>query len=243
MAAKSSPTGDHNHQVNPSIAEADCTLDQTSAEAVSHGIGDSPGAGMGGGTADEDGGGGDMRRSPDGSANAPGLDRKGSGHGMLEAGRIASRWAVARRHVLIKLINKLPGCRFKSTLLRTLLGIRMGENVGIAYGVYLDPYDPTLISFGDNVIVGFETRIFVHAFTLNRQRVRPVTIGSNVMIGGFCVIAPGVTIGDGASIAPGTIVSRNVPPGAIVTGNEMRLRKRSAMEQRTAGTSEATTQE
>jgi acetyltransferase-like isoleucine patch superfamily enzyme len=76
------------------------------------------------------------------------------------------------------------------------------------------------------VIVGFETRIFVHMFTLNRQRVKPVKIGSNVMIGGFCVIAPGVTIGDGASIAPGTIVNRSVPAGAIVTGMEMRIRKR-----------------
>lgn len=174
------------------------------------------------------------RRAADSGVFAPdqhdrsrnGYDRKGTGHGMLEAGRVASRWAVAFRHVLVVIINKLPGCRFKGTLLKILLGIQMGENVGIAYGVYLDPYDPTMIRFGDNVIVGFETRIFVHVFTLNRQRVRPVTIGSNVMIGGFCVIAPGVTIGDGASIAPGTIVSRDIPPGAIVTGNEMRVRKR-----------------
>ena len=76
------------------------------------------------------------------------------------------------------------------------------------------------------MIVGFETSIFVHMFTLTRQRIKPVKIGSNVMIGGFCIIAPGVTIGDGVSIAPGTIVSRSIPAGAIVTGNEMRIRKR-----------------
>ncbi|TVQ52902.1 MAG: acyltransferase [Phycisphaerales bacterium] len=155
-----------------------------------------------------------------------GFDRRNGGHGMLEAGRIASRWTVALRHIIVKLINLLPGCHLKSRLLSRLLGIRMGENVGIAYGCYLDPYAPSMISFGENVIVGFETRIFVHAFTLTRQRVRPVTIGSNVMIGGFCVIAPGVTIGDNASIAPGTIVSRDVPPGALVIGNQMRIRKR-----------------
>lgn len=155
-----------------------------------------------------------------------GFDRKGTGHGMLEAGNVASRWKVAWRHVFVKLINKLPGCRLKSRLLKRWLGIRMGENVGIAYGCYLDPYDPSMITIGDNVIIGFETKIFVHVFTLNRQRIRPVTIGSNVMIGGFCVIAPGVTIGDGASIAPGTIVSRDVPAGAMVFGNQMRVRKR-----------------
>lgn len=156
----------------------------------------------------------------------PGFDRKNTGHGMLNASRFTSRWKVAWRHVVGKLIGKLPGTQLKTRLVRRWLGVRMGENVGLAYGVYLDPYDPSMITIGDHVIIGFESKIFVHAFTLNRQRVRPVTIGSNVMIGGFCVIAPGVTIGDGASIAPGTIVSRNVPAGAIVTGNEMRIRKR-----------------
>jgi acetyltransferase-like isoleucine patch superfamily enzyme len=145
---------------------------------------------------------------------------------MLNAAGVASRWAVARRHVIMRLISKLPGTRFKSRLVRRLLGVRMGRDVGLAYGVILDPYAPSMISFGDNVIVGYESKIFVHAFTLDRQRVRPVRIGSNVMIGGFCVIAPGVTIGDGASIAPGTIVSRDVPAGAIVTSNAMKIRRR-----------------
>ncbi|MHC5023924.1 MAG: acyltransferase [Planctomycetota bacterium] len=155
-----------------------------------------------------------------------GIDRKGTGHGMLNAGSVKNRWAVAWRHIKVKLLSKLPGTRFKSRLVKKWLGVTMGEDVGIAYGVLLDPYDPTMISFGDNVIVGTETRIFVHVFTLDRQRVRPVRIGSNVMIGGFCVIAPGVTIGDGASIAPGTFVTRNIPAGAIVTGNTMNIRRR-----------------
>ena len=155
-----------------------------------------------------------------------GFDRRNTGHGMLNSSNVASRWKVAARHVLMVLLSKLPGMRLKSRLISRLLGVRMGNDVGLAYGVNLDPYDPSMISFGDNVIVGFGTRIFVHAFTLNRQRVRPVKIGSNVMIGGFCVIAPGVTIGDGASIAPGTIVSRSIPAGAMAVGNVMRIRKR-----------------
>lgn len=155
-----------------------------------------------------------------------GFDRKNTGHGMLHAGQVASRWKVAYRHVLMALLSKLPGSHFKSRMIAKMLGVKMGQNVGLAYGVYLDPYDPSMISFGDNVLVGFGTKIFVHAFTLNRQRVKPVTIGSNVMIGGFCVIAPGVTIGDGASIGPGTIVSRNVPEGAMAMGNVMRIHKR-----------------
>jgi acetyltransferase-like isoleucine patch superfamily enzyme len=135
---------------------------------------------------------------------------------MLNAGRSASRFRVALRHITVKLLGKLPGTRMKSRLFRRLLGVRLGRDVGLAYGVFLDPYDPSMISIGDNVIIGFDTRIFVHVFTLNRQRIRPVKIGSNVLIGGFCIIAPGVNIGDGATIAPGTIVTRDVPPGALL---------------------------
>lgn len=155
-----------------------------------------------------------------------GFDRRGIEHGMLSAGHVRSRWAVAWRHAIAKLLSKLPGTRFKSRLTRRLLGVSMGENVGLAYGVFLDPYDPTMISFGKNVLVGFDTRIFIHAFTLTRQRVRPVKIGDNVMIGACCLIAPGVTIGDGASIAAGTVVSRSVPAGAMAYGNPMQLRRR-----------------
>ena len=154
---------------------------------------------------------------------------------MLHASEVAGpRWKIAIRHILMILISKLPGSRFKSNLISKIFKVKMGRDVGLAYGVFLDPYNPSMISFGDNVIVGFDTKIFVHAFTLTRQRVRPVTIGSNVMIGGFCVIAPGVTIGDGATIAPGTIVSRRVPPGALVTSNAMKIHKRGTKEQASA---------
>ena len=157
---------------------------------------------------------------------ASGFDRKGTGHGMLNAGKVENRWRVALRHITLVILSKLPGTRFKSRLFARLFKIRMGRDVGLACGVLLDPFDPSMISFGDNVIVGYESKIFVHAFTLNRQRVRPVRIGNDVLIGAFCIIAPGVKIGDGASIAPGTIVSRNVPAGAMVTGNVMQIHRR-----------------
>lgn len=170
---------------------------------------------------------GQSRVSARGEVNPQsGLDIRGAGHGMLNAGRVVSRSRIAWRHVIVKLLSKMPGTRFKSTLTRRLLGVRMGRDVGLAYGVFLDPYDPSMISFGDNVLVGFDTAIFVHMFTLTRQRIRPVTIGNNVMIGAKCLIAPGVTIGDGASIAPGTVVSRDVPAGAMAMGNPMVIRHR-----------------
>ena len=45
-----------------------------------------------------------------------------------------------------------------------------------------------------------------------------ITIGNDVWIANGAKILSGVTIGDGAIIAAGTIVSKNVPPYAIVGG-------------------------
>jgi len=159
---------------------------------------------------------------------AAGFDLRRTGHGMLNAGKRMRRSSVAVRHILIKLLGKLPGTRFKSRLFKRLFKIQMGSDVGLAGGSYLDPYDPSMITFGDNVILGYEAKIFVHVFTLDRQRVRPVTIGNNVLIGALSVIAPGVTIGDNATIAPGTIVSRDVPAGALAMGNPMVVKRRGA---------------
>ncbi len=45
-----------------------------------------------------------------------------------------------------------------------------------------------------------------------------VTIGNKVWIGCKATILKGVTIGDGAVIAAGALVTRDVPPNSVVAG-------------------------
>jgi acetyltransferase-like isoleucine patch superfamily enzyme len=49
--------------------------------------------------------------------------------------------------------------------------------------------------------------------------VRPVTVEDDVWIGYNATILKGVTIGAGATVAPGAVVVRDVAPGAHVAGN------------------------
>ena len=49
-------------------------------------------------------------------------------------------------------------------------------------------------------------------------RTKPVTIGDHVWIGSRAMILKGVTIGDGAIIAAGSIVTRDVPANSLVAG-------------------------
>jgi acetyltransferase-like isoleucine patch superfamily enzyme len=51
----------------------------------------------------------------------------------------------------------------------------------------------------------------------------PIVIGDNVWIGGQVTILKGVAIGDGAVIAAGAIVTKNVPPRALVAGVPARV--------------------
>ncbi len=48
-------------------------------------------------------------------------------------------------------------------------------------------------------------------------------IGNDVWLGFETLILPGITIGDGAVVAAGSVVTSDVPPYAIVAGNPARI--------------------
>ena len=52
-----------------------------------------------------------------------------------------------------------------------------------------------------------------------------ITIGNDVWIGHGAIILSGVTISDGAVVGAGTVVSKDVPPYAIVAGNPFKILK------------------
>lgn len=67
--------------------------------------------------------------------------------------------------------------------------------------------------FGDKVKSGFE-------------RDGDTVIGNDVWLGTECVIMPGVNIGDGAVIGARAVVTKDVPPYAIVVGNPGKVVKK-----------------
>lgn len=58
-----------------------------------------------------------------------------------------------------------------------------------------------------------------------KERSAPVIIGDHVWIGARTIIMKGVRIGDGAVIAAGSIVTRDVPDHCCAAGNPARIRK------------------
>ncbi|WP_236604696.1 sugar O-acetyltransferase [Sandaracinus amylolyticus] len=89
--------------------------------------------------------------------------------------------------------------------------------------------DCARIDIGDDVMIGPGVHLYTATHPLDAatrisgvEYAKPVRIGHRVWIGGAAVIAPGVTIGDEAVIAAGSVVIRDVPAGAKVGGNPAR---------------------
>ncbi|MGY2991553.1 MULTISPECIES: CatB-related O-acetyltransferase [Mesorhizobium] len=51
----------------------------------------------------------------------------------------------------------------------------------------------------------------------------PTTVGHDVWFGARCIILGGVTIGNGAVLGAGSIISRDIPPYAVAVGNPARV--------------------
>jgi maltose O-acetyltransferase len=104
----------------------------------------------------------------------------------------------------------------------------MGRGVFINFGcVFLDV---VAIEVGDLCQIGSMVQVLTADHprdpTLRKQgyeRGVPVRIGQNVWIGSGAIILPGVSIGDDAIVGAGSVVTRDVPPGATVKGNPARV--------------------
>jgi maltose O-acetyltransferase len=109
------------------------------------------------------------------------------------------------------------GCFFFSTQ------IEFGDWVWVNHRVYFDTRD--WIRIGDRVGFGQEAMIVTsthdrgdHENRRGPYRTAPVTIGAGSWIGARAMIMPGVTIGDGVTVAAGAVVTRDCEPDGLYAG-------------------------
>ena len=101
----------------------------------------------------------------------------------------------------------------------------IGDNVDLALGVIITTNGG--VEIGDRVLIGYNTQILSANHNIPGKKYKifysghdysKVTINDDVWIGANCIILPGVTIGEGAIIAAGSVVTHNVEPYTIVGG-------------------------
>ncbi len=111
-----------------------------------------------------------------------------------------------------------------------------GFNIFLGKNVYMNMdclfLDSAPIIIGDGTMIGPSVHIYTPTHPLDAttratfiEKALSVVIGKNVWIGGKAVICPGVTIGDGAVIAAGAVVVKDVQPNTVVGGNPAKFIK------------------
>lgn len=105
-------------------------------------------------------------------------------------------------------------------------GTIIGNNTRISSGVFL----PSNSKIGNQVFVGPNVTMTDDKmpFAGNAEyKAQPPTLLDGCSIGAGSVILPGVTIGRKAMIGAGSIVTKDVPDGAVVRGEPAKLRRTS----------------
>lgn len=135
----------------------------------------------------------------------------------------------------------------KAVILRKLLG-RIGDNCVIEpsffcdYGnrieigdLFLSNHNLVILDgggvfFGDNVFIGPNCGFYTAGHPLDAERrikgleyALPIRVGNKVWFGGNACVMPGVSIGDGAVIGAGSVVTSDIPAGVLAMGAPCRV--------------------
>ncbi|HDR4730363.1 MULTISPECIES: DapH/DapD/GlmU-related protein [Bacillus] len=137
--------------------------------------------------------------------------------------KTVSFWKVMKNFIIIQIARYTPFLSIKNWLYRTFLRMKVGKKTSFALMVMPDIMFPEKITVGDNSIIGYNTTLLAHEYLIREYRLGEIVIGNEVMIGANTTILPGVRIGDGAIVSAGTLVHKDVPGGAFVGGNPMRV--------------------
>ena len=109
-----------------------------------------------------------------------------------------------------------------------------GKNIHVGKGVFINSgccfQDQGGITLGDGCLIGHQVVIATLNHDLDPARrggmyPAPVRLGKNVWVGAHATILPAVTVGDGAVIAAGAVVTKDVPAGVVAGGVPARVLK------------------
>ncbi len=148
---------------------------------------------------------------------------KGKRNALRQIYSTVSPWKGVRNFIIIQLARYCPILGLKNWMYRHLLRMEVGADTAFGLMVMVDVFFPERIRIGQNSVIGYNTTILAHEYLIREYRLGDVIIGDEVMVGANCTILPGITIGDGAVVAAGSVVHKDVAAGSFVGGNPLRM--------------------
>jgi maltose O-acetyltransferase len=102
-------------------------------------------------------------------------------------------------------------------------GLKLGNNVELNDGFFLDPSHCFLITIEDGVTFGPSVKIFAHDAScfkiLGKTKIGLVNLKRNSFIGANSVVLPGVTIGENSIVATNSTVTCDIPADEVWGGS------------------------
>lgn len=172
--------------------------------------------------------------------------------GLLWSDIRGFRWRLALAHVLLVPLPRMAFGWLRPSVYRFIVGLdidarsmilgrlslegsggiernlRVGKGCMFTTPLYLNLSGP--ISIGQRVVIGHHVVIVTDTHDMSdpscrggERRSLPVTVEDGAWIGARSTILPGVTVGRGAVVAAGAVVTRDVPPNAVVGGVPARV--------------------
>lgn len=130
----------------------------------------------------------------------------------------------AHQGVARQLFGKLGSCYIEPNFYCDYgYNIELGRNFYANHNCII--LDAGKVSMGDDVLLGPAVQIYTVTHPLNAkqrktglEQAKAIVIGNSVWIGGGAIILPGLRIGEGAVIAAGAVVTKDVPAYTLVAG-------------------------
>jgi maltose O-acetyltransferase len=133
-----------------------------------------------------------------------------------------------------RILTELLGSFGDRSELRPPFFCDYGSQLHIGAGVFanfgLIALDVAEITIGDDTQIGPNVQLLTPTHPLDAELRRakweaaePITIGTNVWLGGGVIVLPGVTIGGDTVVGAGAVVTRDLPSNVVAVGNPARV--------------------
>ena len=133
------------------------------------------------------------------------------------------------------LLSPITPRKLRPAILRTI-GCKVGKDVFIGDHVKVDSGHADLIILDDHVHVAGGTRLLCHQRDLSHYcqgddyaklgyKLKPIHLCKGCLVGMESFVMPGVTIGEGAIVGAGSLVTKDIPAWTIATGRPAKVVK------------------
>lgn len=162
-------------------------------------------------------------------------------YGQVTLWGVTSKFFAIYYHALLQsmmdwvIFAPIAARKVRPFLLRRM-GAKVGKGVFIGDHVVFDLNHSDMITLDDYAHITGGCRLLCHQRDLSNYRkgdnaalcgykIAPIHVGKGVMVGMATFITPGVTIGEGAIIGGGSVVTKDIPAWSIASGRPCKVYK------------------